>query len=192
MPYADPQAGPHSFLLCHGFGCSHKTRVSLTSAQWKRVTAPLRKRVKDAADERLQVTKAVARMEVAVQEASGLNPDLGQARTFENDQAQMDCLDETINTARYLEFFAAEDLLHFHELAPPVHRGYFVDGLWPHNAAALKDLKTGQIYAIDSYYSDNGAEVYAVDLDVWLDEWRPPGLRLDAAIPKPPAKPPRI
>lgn len=89
----------------------------------------------------------------------------------------MDCIDETINTSMYLKFFEDAGLLKHHTVARPIHRGYFINGMWPHNSGAVQENKTGTIYAIDSYYSDNGGEVHVVDLDTWHAQWRPEGLR---------------
>ena len=173
VPYEYADANPHNFVLCHGFGCSAKTRVELTKAEWKAVTAPLRKKAKNAEAERKNVAKAIGLMEKNVTLAAGLGLDHGQARTFERDQAQMDCIDEAINTTHYLEFFAAQDLLNFHRVHEPVHRGYFINGVYPHNSGALEETATGRVYVIDSYYFDAGTAAYVVPLDVWLAEWRP-------------------
>lgn len=173
MPFEQPGANPGNFKLCHGFGCSFTTSVALSQKQWAYVLAPLKKSAKNAETERKNIAKTIARMEKAVTEAADITPDLGEAETFEKDQHQMDCLDETINTSRYLEFIEGEGLLKFHEVADPIHRGYFVDGMWPHNSATVRDLETGEIFAIDSYYFDNGVEPSIVPFKVWMAEWRP-------------------
>jgi hypothetical protein len=175
-PYEYADANPHNFVLCHGFGCSSKTRVELTKAEWKAVSAPLRRKAKTAVAERQNIAKAIGLMEKHVTVASGLKADSGQARTFEKDQAQMDCIDEAINTTHYLEFFAAQDLFKFHRVHEPVHRGYFINGVYPHNSAAVEETMTGQVYVIDSYYFDAGTPASVVPLNVWLAEWRPEGL----------------
>ena len=175
LPYQDSSETPQDFRLCVGFGCSWRVPVGLSEQDWARVTKPLHRKAKTAEGERENIAKVIAQMERRVQANAQLSPDRGQAETFENDQHQMDCLDETINTSRALGFLTDEGLLHFHEVAGPIHRGYFVDGLWPHNSAAVMEIETGERYAIDSYYSDNGEEVHVVTLDEWLDAWRPEG-----------------
>lgn len=171
--FENASESPQNFKLCHGFGCSDYTWTGLSEKQWMQAVSPLKRKAKDAEQERMNIAKSIARIEKSVQTVSGVSRDLGGARTFEKDQGQMDCLDETINTSRYLAFIEAEGLLRFHDVYEPIHRGFFVDGMWPHNSAAVREKETGEIYAIDSYYSDNGGEVHVVALDVWLDEWRP-------------------
>ena len=112
-------------------------------------------------------------MEAESTKTAKINPDLGEAHSFEGDQAQMDCIDEAINTTHYLEFMEQAGLLKHHIAASPIHRGFFVDGQWPHNAAAVKEKNSGEIFAIDSYYFDSGKPAQSVPIDVWLDKWRP-------------------
>ncbi len=188
-PYGIERETPQNFKVCHGFGCSARTPVGLTKREWSKVTAPLRKRSKTAAAERKKIAKSVALMERVVQKKAGFNKDLGQATTFEKDQHQMDCLDETINTSRTLAFLDVGGSLRLNSVYEPIHRGYFIDGMWPHNSGAVRDNETSEIFAIDSYYSDNGGTVSVVPLSVWLDEWRPEGLRPRVIPPKPKRKP---
>ncbi len=176
-PYEDKDAWPGHFTLCHGFGCSHRSRVQLSEKQWSKVAAVFARPAATPAKERAQITKAVAVLEIESTKAARLAPDHGQAHTFEKDQAQMDCLDETINTSHYIEFLADAGFLKYHDPALPLHRGFFVDGMWPHNSAAVKEKNTGAVYAIDSYYFDSGKPPAIVPIDTWLDEWRPAGLK---------------
>ena len=191
MPYEGLGQGPEKFAVCHGFGCSHATDVKLSEKQWSKVVRPLARKAKNPAAERANIAKAVALMEKEVQKTANLNPDLAQAQTFEKDQHQMDCLDETINTSRYIGFFADKGFLHYHEAGEPLHRGYFIDGLWPHNTASVQEKATGAVFAIDSYYSDNGKKVYVVAKQDWLNKWRPEGLKPRVVPPKPQRKPVR-
>lgn len=189
VPFQEAGENPHDFKVCHGFGCSFSTPVSLTKREWAKVSAPLKRRSKTAAAERKKIAKAVALMERVVRKSAGLGKDFGQATTFEKDRHQMDCLDETINTSRTLAFLDGDGLLRFNSVYEPIHRGYFIDGMWPHNSGAVRDNETGEVFAIDSYYSDNGGKVSIVPLATWLDEWRPEGLRRRVVPPKPKRKP---
>lgn len=176
LPYNEQHDGPAGFILCHGFSCSEKTYVALKETQWNKVAAVFKPAAKTPEQERKQIENAIAVMETEVIKTTGLKPDHGEANTFEPDQAQMDCIDEAINTTHYIEFFEQAGFLKHHDPAPPIHRGFFIDGQWPHNSGAVKEKDGGEIYAIDSYYFDAGKPAVAVPLDVWLDEWRPANL----------------
>lgn len=172
-PYGHDKATPKNFKLCHGFSCSYQTQVKLTDKQWMNATKPLRLNTKSAEQERKNIARAIALMEKNVTETAALNPDLAEATTFEKDQHQMDCIDETINTSLYLQFFEQAGLLKFHSFSLPIHRGYIVDGMWPHNTATVTETATGKIYAMDSYYTGNGGKTYIVEKQEWLNQWRP-------------------
>jgi hypothetical protein len=176
MPYSEKNDWPGEFKLCHGFSCSNKSLVTLDEKQWKKVAAVFKKPAKTPEKEREQIGKAVAILETESTKDAKLNPDFGEASTFEKDQSQMDCIDEAINTTHYIEFLDEAGLLKHHEPAPPLHRGFFVDGQWPHNSGAVKEKDSGDIYAIDSYYFDSGKPAAAVHIDTWLNEWRPANL----------------
>lgn len=173
IPYENPEAGPRGFDVCHGFSCTYKTPSYFTDAQWAGILQPLKTTAKDAQAERRNIARSIALMEKYATENAGLRPDLGKAETFEKDQHQMDCLDEAINTSHYLQMLEQAGGLHWNEVSDPIHRGFFVDGMWPHNSAAVKDKETGEVYAIDTYYFDSGVEPAVVPIDEWLDEWRP-------------------
>ena len=173
MPYQDKNAGPQDFALCHGFSCSYETRTGIAEKEWKKILRGFSPPAKNAAAERLKIAEAVRKIEAYVNKHSGLNPDKGKAVRFEKDEDQMDCVDETINTSQYLAFLDREGVFKFHVAADPVHRGYFVDGMWPHNSAAVRETESGAVFVIDSYYYDSGSKIAVVPLDEWLADWHP-------------------
>ena len=174
-----------NFMLCHRFGCNERTPIQLENKEWLSVKKILKGKPSSAEQERKDIAKAVAKMEKIVLSVAGLPEDGAKAHTFENDRGQMDCLDETVNTSLALQFFQDADLLDYHEVYEPIHRGFFIDGRWPHNSAAIyekpdksKSAKerrkaSKKIFAVDSYYTKTGGEVYVVPLDTWLAGWSP-------------------
>ena len=176
LPYQDRGASPEHFRLCHGFSCTERTQVTLNERQWEKVLAPFKKKAKNAEGERKQIASALAIMEKEVNADTGINPDFGEARTFEGDQSQMDCIDEAINTSLYLKFLDDAGVMHYHDAAEPVHRGFFVDGQWPHNSGAIEEIATDEKYVVDSYYFDSGIPPAVVPLEIWLAEWKPENL----------------
>lgn len=172
-PFALHKQSPQDFTLCHGFGCRHATPASLSDKDWADATRPLRRSAATPAAERKHIAQAVARMERTTQKLLDLEPDRAEAQSFEGHGDQMDCLDETINTSRTLQFFERAGLLKHHEVGDPVHRGYFLNGRWPHNSASITEIKTGDRFVIDSYYSANGETVHVIPLKDWLAGWRP-------------------
>lgn len=173
-PWKDPAFTRDHFAVCHGFNCYYRTEAWITDQQWRQVEKIFRPAPGTAEEERVRVARAIGRLETYAGLSSGLNKDRAKAETFEEDRlSQMDCIDETVNTDLYLSFLAEGDLLKYHRPHNPVHRGYFIDGAWPHNSAALQEIETGTVYVIDSYYRAHGAEAYVVPLKEWAAFWRP-------------------
>ncbi len=172
-PYEETFGTPQQFQICHGFGCTERTDVTLTAPEWRAVLQPFAVHAENAEQERTQIAQTVGRMEKMVQHKTGMNTDGPEATTFERDQDQMDCIDEAINTTRTLRFIENTGLLKWNQVVDPVHRGYFVDAMWPHNSGAVQDKKTGEKYVIDSYYSATGEPAHIIPLETWINNWSP-------------------
>lgn len=177
-PYKDPSFTRENFAVCHGFNCYYRTAGAITDKQWKNIEKTFKPAAKTPEEERKQIAKAIGLMETYAGMSSGLDKDRAEAETFEEDRiTQMDCIDETVNTDLYLSFLSKANLLKHHRTRGPVHRGYFIDGAWPHNSAAITEVKTGTVYVIDSYFGSHGKPAHVVTLKEWADFWRPPGAK---------------
>ncbi len=171
--YSAAQETPQSFSVCHSYGCRQKTLVELSDQEWALIMAPLKETTKVPAQERAQIVKSIALIEHITGEKIGTDQDVGGATIRGHGFYQLDCIDEAVNTSKYLRFFAEENLLSLHDVSMPARRGTFIDGAWPHNTAVVVEKETGQRYAIDSWFFDNGQEPSIVPLEAWLDGWRP-------------------
>ncbi len=167
---------PESFTICHGYSCTHKSKTGFNDKEWKKIAAIFKnKPAKDEALERSKIGKAIATMEGITGAKTGTSVDMGQAVSFKENIYQLDCIDETVNTSQCVAMLQHAGLLKFYEGALPTHRGYFIDGRWPHNTAVIKGIKSGDLWAVDSFYRANGQEPYIVPRADWLSGWRPPG-----------------
>lgn len=167
---------PESFTICHGYSCTHKSKAGFGKKEWNRIAAIFKKQpARNAKEERSKIAKAIALMEGITGAKTGTSVDMGQAVSFKENIYQLDCIDETVNTSQYIAMLQHAGLLKFYEGALPTHRGYFIDGRWPHNTAVIKGIKSGDLWAVDSFYRANGQEPYIVPRADWLSGWRPPG-----------------
>ncbi len=171
--FAGPDTHYQKFTLCHGYGCSQRMDVGLYQYEWNEVLAAFKPAANSAEEERKQIAKGAAIFEKFANKASGLPADHAEASHLPEDDGQMDCIDETVNISQYLDFIEAEGVLSFHAAGEPIHRGYFIDGKWPHNTATITEKVNGQIYAVDSFYRSTGEEPYIIERDVWLANWSP-------------------
>lgn len=166
--YPDPQATPQKFIHCHGYGCAQKTYVGFNAYQWKKIRKIFKKKSKNAKSERDKIAKAIALMEKYVGELDGTKDDLPKAPIVRTSDTELDCIDETVNTIKYLKFLQSDDLLKWHGSIKPVHKGYFINGVYPHNSAAIEETATGIFYVVDSYIFKNGEEPVIRTLKDWL------------------------
>lgn len=174
--YNPDEATHQDFKLCHGYSCTYKSPAGFTKTEWEKVRGIFGKGgAKDATSERSKIGQAIAMMEGFSGAKTGTSGDLPMAGAFKENNYQMDCIDETINTTHYVGFLQQDGLLKFHEIADPTHRGYFIDGRWPHNTAVIREKDSGMLFVVDSFYRGNGEEPYILPRQDWLAGWKPPG-----------------
>ncbi len=164
---------PHNFQLCHAHNCSQKTQVSLRPLQWRSIQGIFAQKPETAEEERALIAQAIAHIELSVDRVTRLHPDEAGSTALDIDESQMDSVDEARNTSLYLQFLQDDNLLHFHERIDPLHRARVLKIVLPHNSAAIKDIETGQVYAVDSYFTDSGDTVSIVPVQEWVKNWRP-------------------
>lgn len=172
--YATAEASPNSFGICHNYGCALRSRTSYSEQEWADIQEFFDPPAQNAEAERQQIAKAIARMELYTGQKVGTDTDIAAATFHRADDRQMDCIDETINTDQYLKFLQRDGLLRWHTVDKPIRRGYFLDLTWPHNTATVKDMQTGQIWTVDSWYRANGEDPYIIKAETWLAGWHPP------------------
>ena len=170
----DPSDTPADFIHCQGYGCAQRFRVTLVEKDWLALTRPLRSAADSPAAERRAVAEVVAAFERKVGALTGSTQDRPRARFFETRSGQLDCVDETVNTATLLHLLQKAGLLRFHRPGAPARRGYLVDGRWPHNTAVLVEQASGRAFAVDSWFGANGQVPHIVPLEQWLAGWEPP------------------
>lgn len=165
--YPDPTAAPDNFIHCHGYGCGQKTRIGFNEFEWKSIRTIFSNPAHDAQMERQKIAKAVALMEQYAGKLVGVENDLPKAPIIRQSHKELDCIDETINTTKYLIFLEKDNLLLFHQVDRPVYKGMLLNGVYPHNSATIKEKNTGKIYVVDSYIFKNGDQPNIRPLDSW-------------------------
>jgi hypothetical protein len=165
---------PSYFSICYAHGCNQSAEVRLTDEEWDTVRQAFRPDAADAETERRYLAKAVGSLETIVGRRTGTGADRGGTFAGVFRKYQMDCVDEAVNTTTYLVMLIHDGLIRFHELRGPAHRGYFLWGGWPHIAAVISEIDTGQEYAVDSWFLDNGHPPFIVPLGQWKEGWNPP------------------
>lgn len=161
-----------AFPHCHGYGCRTVVVTGLPKGDWQFIDRAF-KSAKNPPQERVSIARAIARFEKTVGRIAGTAGD--KAGTYANiDDRQQDCVDESVNTTIYLALLEQRGLLKFHSVATPTARTLFTGaGLGPHQTAVIVESASGDRYAVDSWFHDNGTPPEIVPLRAWLGGWRP-------------------
>jgi len=159
---------PEPFTVCSGYECSRSDTLTLSDGQWREISALFTPAAASAREERASIRRAIARMEQMVGGQNGTSADLGGNVAGGGMPGQMDCIDESRNTTTYLELLRQNSLLRRHEVRERAQRDkWIIDVHW---TAVIRDTDSGQLYAVDSWFLDNGEEPYIQKLEDWLDK----------------------
>ena len=162
----------NQFEVCQGGGCAQFNQVSISAAEWENVAQLFTIKATNSADERLQISQAIGLLEQIVGAKNGTLGD--RAGTFDNShyQGQLDCNDEAINTTTYMRLLKQNGLMPLHEIEDTRTRNFFFTG-WPHSTAVIHDIKTGERFAVDSWFYDNGHAATVVPFKTWKASYMP-------------------
>lgn len=154
------------YSVCYDHSCTTVVTDALSRAEWDMATQPLKNPSTTAAGERLAIARAIAMFEEIVGRHTGTYRDKGRNLRGFGQPGQLDCIDESTNTTTYLRLLERGGLLHHHRVLEPSTRfGLFIG--MPHTTAVIEDTGTGDRYAVDSWFRDNGQPPYIARLEIW-------------------------
>jgi hypothetical protein len=157
---------PERYTVCFDHSCTTIVTDSLSQEEWDMVTQPLRNPATTAAEERLAIARSIALFEGIVGRHTGTYRDRGRNLRGFGQPGQLDCIDESTNTTTYLRLLERGGLLRHHRVLERSTRfGLFVG--MPHTTAVIEETGTGDRYAVDSWFLDNGQPPYIARLEVW-------------------------
>jgi hypothetical protein len=154
------------YTICFDHSCTTVVTDSFTQDEWETATQALRKPAATAVDERQAIARSIAVFEDIVGRHTGTSRDKGGNLRGIGQPGQLDCIDESTNTTTYLRLLEHAGLLRWHRVLEPSTRfGLFVG--MPHTTAVIEDTGTGERYAVDSWFRDNGQPPYIARFDLW-------------------------
>lgn len=158
--------------ICQGGGCANVLKAALDDVDWQAVEALFTKPINGAEDERERIAKAIGLLEAIIGDKVGTSTD--RAGTFDNSAyaGQQDCNDEAINTTSYLRLLKQAGYLTLHAIEDMRTRNFFFTG-WPHTTAVMREIATGERFAVDSWFYDNGHAATIVPFKVWKSNYQP-------------------
>ena len=151
------------FIHCYDFGCKSNQRIQYGDSQWQQIAAQFEK-IDNAFDEKQAIRKAIALMEQFSGQLVGTDLDKGGNYPGYDIEKQQDCIDESTNTLQYLNALEERNLLNWHRVEPKVRRIVWFISHW---TAVISELETKKLFAVDSWYRDNGEPPYLQLLADW-------------------------
>lgn len=159
-----PVTGYAQFETCTDRHCNELVQVDLNHRQWSQIRS-LFKDVDSAAKERERIAEAIARFESIVGPMNGTWRDKGKNPGTVSSRGQLDCISESINSTTYLQQLERLNLLKWHIVKDRVVRQRWIVSV--HWTAVVEEKQSGQQYAVDSWYRDNGSPAIVIPLDAW-------------------------
>jgi hypothetical protein len=157
--------GQQPFFVCTDYHCDVGEKVALTAGQWQAVRDVF---AGDAspAEERERIRRAIALLEAEVGAVTGTWRDLGGNVAGAGQPGQLDCIAESKNTTTYLQLLFADGLLKYHVIEDRQVRHPLIFNV--HWSAVIRDRSSGERFAVDSWFLDNGQPPYVQPLGDWL------------------------
>ena len=160
-------AAPY-FMQCYDFGCKTTQELHFEPADWAEIRAIFDDGIVDSESERQAIRRAVALMERISGKISGTHLDKAGNYPGYDLARQMDCIDESTNTFQYLLALQQLDLLEWHEVHPKQRRIVWFATHWTASIREIsREIGSERVYAVDSWYRDNGELPYIQPLDDW-------------------------
>jgi hypothetical protein len=174
----NPRPTLEKFTVCHDYGCASRTEVQLDAAEWQEIRDLFQPAPEDAAAERERIRQAVGRLELMTGKRAGTQGDKGGTLNAISLPGQMDCVDEAVTTTTYLVLLQDDGLIKLHRPETVAWRGQLFGGkMLPHVTPVMTELGSGDRWAVDSSFFDNGQEPVILPLKEWLAGWEPPNFQ---------------
>lgn len=163
---------PDSYSICFHNTCKDIANLSLDDSQWRQIKNVFSPAADNAEQERNQIKRAIALFEQFSGQQSPTYLDRAKNDLSSGAHGQLDCIDEATNTSVYLKIIDQANLLQFHQQASRITRGIF-SGNAPHTTATIIERQSGERFAVDAWFEENGQPPYIVSLEQWKQGWKP-------------------
>ena len=170
----NPRPALDNFTICHEYGCATRTAVKLPAEEWQEIRDVFKEETADAGIERMRIATAIGKLEVFVGRLTGTANDKGGTLNSIALAGQMDCVDEAVNATTYLVLMEQDGLIKHHKAQSVAWRGTLFGKVLPHVTPVVADTGSGELWAVDSSFYDNGKEPVILPLKEWLSGWEPP------------------
>lgn len=157
--------------ICYGGGCVEHQVSTINADDWQ-IIVQVFKAVNNAQQERAAIAQAIGLLEFIMGKKIGTTTD--RAGTFDSRhyKNQLDCNDEAINSTTYMRLMQQEGLMQFHAIEDMRTRDFFFTA-WPHSTAVIHEVESGERFAVDSWFYDNGFPATIIPFALWKSGYVP-------------------
>lgn len=150
--------------VCYNYGCFSQELVIFPDSRlaW---AGGLLGAAGTAQQEREYLSLVVGELYAVAAEQSPIGADRGGNIADEGEYGSMDCIDHSTTTTRFLRLLEGRSWLRFHYVGPIVDRRYLL--LSRHYAASIEEKASGAMFAVDSWFVDNGEPAVILPLADW-------------------------
>lgn len=163
--------------VCHAYTCKEQSTYTFRRKEIAEISAIMKKvkRADTPFEERRAIAYAIGHIEVKVGKKLGIKDVAGMQFAASGNPTQQDCVDEATNTTSYLLVLQKNGLIKHHTVEMTMSKENLAKGIatlnpvkyWPHYAAVLKEKKSGQKYAVDSWPFPQGENPAVVKVEDW-------------------------
>jgi len=169
--FAAPAAA-YEVAICYNYGCAVQTIVKIDTDDTLQLSL-LFADADSAPEERESIRYAMGYMNRIAGKQTPVFNDKGGNDNEEGVNGRMDCIDHSRSTTAYLRFIEARGWLQFHRVLEPVHRApLLVNDHW---SARIEEINSGEQYAVDTWFLDNGEPATIYPVREWLAGAAPHG-----------------
>ncbi len=158
-------ANSAEFMHCYDFGCKSVAPVNYSEQQWQALAEIFSRPALSAWLEKQQIREAIALMERFSGALAGTDQDKAGNYPGEEIPGQQDCIDESTNTMQYLAALEQRNWLQWHKVEGKQRRTTLL--IFMHWTAVIRELPSNELYAVDSWYRDNGEKPFVQRLADW-------------------------
>lgn len=158
-------ASAQEVTICYNYGCAVKAKVQFGYDEMAQLDQ-LFEEVGNAVVERVSIQLAIGHLSRLAGKQTPIHNDKGENFADDGIEGRMDCIDHSNTTTEYLKLIDARGLLAFHRVLEPIDRApHLLDVHW---SARIQETESGEQYAVDTWFFDNGKPAAIFSLRDWL------------------------
>jgi len=170
-----------SIDVCYNYGCHQEATARFSDEQLQTLAGRLRTTT-SAAEERKALSDVIGQLYLWAGQQTPVHADKGGNTEDDGVDGEMDCIDHSTTTTRFLKMVERRGLLKYHKVSDIARRTRFF--VFDHFSAVIEELPSPILtstidngtaertkprrYVVDSWFVDNGQPAVIMPLEIWM------------------------